>query len=102
MRHGELTRRDLLLFLRRTEKESQGNGGGDRGAAWNQEKALKIDCAVRTKKSLPDQLRTEDIRDPGAESQNHEIEQALSAGASILWKELIHENVNGREEEGVT
>ena len=50
---------------------------------------------------LRHQLRPDEVGHQRAEAENHQVEQPLRAGARVLREELVHEDVDRREEERV-
>src|SRR5688572_29390632 len=92
---------DRLLFGGRPEEQSQHNGGDDSGAARNEEQTAEIYHSV-SHEGLANEFRSHPISDERPEAEDHEVEQTLRAGARVLWKILIHEDVYRGEKEGVT
>ena len=82
------------------EEQSQGDCRRRRDSACDDEQRLEVRYAVRR---VSDHHRgAKRIGDDYTDAENHDVEQALRAGAGVLREIFIDENVNRREEERVT
>src|SRR5947208_15747708 len=95
-----------LPFSRWVKEQDQQQRGGQGGPEWVEEYAVEI-VSRRLSKLVPGgriliaKPGRRKVRHKRADAQNQKIEKALGARSGVLWEELIHEDVNGREEERV-
>src|SRR5215207_7654188 len=82
------------------EEDRQYYGGEDCHREWHQEQAPEIHSGYRPE-GFAHQLWSDDIRDQRTETEDHQVEEALGTGAYVLRKELVDEDIHGREEERV-
>ena len=87
-------------MFRRVKRYRQDDGGKDRCRERHQEQPSEIDDA-RVVERIADELRSEDIGHQRTQPQDHQIEQALGAGAHVARKEFVDENVDRRKKERV-
>src|SRR5262249_29351052 len=84
----------------RVEGQGQQDRGEERRSRDRQEQNAEVHRAVPLE-DVGAEVRPQDVRREGTEAQDQEVEQALRRGARVLREELVHEDVDGREEEGV-
>src|SRR5436190_2062478 len=89
-----------LRWLRRMEKQRQRDGGSDGRDHRHEEQAVEVRRPV-VREHLLDQIRADGVGQQRAEAEDHHVEQSLRAGAGVLRKIRVHENVNRCEEERI-
>ena len=89
------------VCFRRMKRNRQQHGRADRDPARQQKETSEIN-RVPMFEGMLDERRADAIRDERAESEDHDIEKALRAGAHVFREVGVHEDIDGREEEGVT
>src|SRR6185369_947923 len=97
---SELMRRDRLAyhlwlgFGRRAEKQGQCYGRSQRCPQRNKEQTVEVSDTILSEHLL-DEKRADGIGRERADPEDHDVEQTLGAGAGILRKIIVHENING-------
>src|SRR6266542_1811055 len=82
------------------EEERQDDRGKHRSAQGHEKQASEVHAGCGLER-LSHQPWPYDVGHEGTQPENHEVEQALSARAYVLGKELVDEDVDGREKERV-
>jgi len=100
LRARQIATRSKLRRLRRVKKERQHDGRKECSGARYQKQTSEIHDA-RAVERFTHQPRSKNVGHQRTEPEDHQVEQSLSARTHVGGKELIDEDVDGREEERV-